>query len=678
MKKVKLIFFMFAAMMLLSNMNVSKIKVISENDYPVYTGNDLGMTYSTTKTFFRLWAPTASEVRIKLYSEGKDSEPTKVESFKKDIQGTWTFTLLGDWKNKFYTYQVKIGDKWNDETVDMYAKAVGVNGLRAMIIDLKETNPPGWEKDKRPTLKSYGDIIIWEAHVRDFSIHPNSGMKNKGKFLAFTEKGTKCPKGEKTGIDHLVDLGITHVHLLPAFDYLYLRVDETDPTTDKYNWGYDPQNFNVPEGSYSTNPYDGKVRINEFKQMVKSMHDNGIRVIMDVVYNHTADALKSNFHLLVPTYYYRYNADGSLSNASGCGNETASERPMMRKFMVESLLFWAKEYHVDGFRFDLMAIHDIETMNLIRSELDKVDKSIFLYGEGWTAGDSPLPSNLRASKENTSKLNRIAVFSDEIRDGIRGSWSDAKDPGFMCGKLGLEESIKFGIVGGTVHPQIKYDKVNYTKKSYVNVPTQLIDYVSCHDNPCLWDKINATCASISFAEKEKIQKLANAIVLTSQGVSFLHAGEEMMRTKHGIDNSYESPDSINWINWDRKSIYKEVYTYYQSLISLRKNHPAFHMPTKEMIAKNLKFFDMPAPLMVGYQIMNNANGDKWKNIVVFFNGNAEQQEVTIPEGEWKIVANGEVIHEKGLSQAGFANIQKGKTFVPGRSMLILVDKGSVK
>lgn len=669
---------MFAALMLLSNMNVSKLKDNSVNDYPVYTGNDLGITYSPTKTFFKLWAPTAENVRLKIYTEGKDGEPIKMDNFKKDVQGTWIYILVGDWKNKFYTYQVQIGDKWNDETADIYAKAVGVNGLRAMVVDLKETNPTDWEKDKKPTLKSYSDIIIWEAHVRDFSINPNSGMKNKGKFLAFTEKGTKNTKGEKTGIDHLVDLGITHVHLLPAFDYLYLRVDETNPNTDKYNWGYDPQNFNVPEGSYSTNPYDGRVRINEFKQMVKSLHNNGIRVIMDVVYNHTADAGKSNFNLLVPDYYYRHSADGKLSNASGCGNETASEKPMMRKFMVESLVFWAKEYHIDGFRFDLMAIHDIETMNLIRSELDKVDKSIFLYGEGWTAGDSPLPSDQRASKENASKLNRIAVFSDEMRDGIRGSWSDAKAAGFMCGKEGLEESIKFGIVGGTFHPQIQYDKVNYTKKSYANEPTQLIDYVSCHDNPCLWDKINATCASISFAEKEKIQKLANAIVLTSQGVSFLHAGEEMIRTKHGVDNSYESPDSINWLNWDRKSMYNDVYNYYKSMISLRKGHPAFHMPTQVMISKNLKFFEMPKPLMVGYQISNHANGDKWKNIIVFFNSNAEQQEVAIPDGEWKIVANGEVINEKGLSQAGFESVQKGKTNVPGRSMLILVDKASVK
>jgi len=369
-------------LMIISFTSTTKAQV-SESIFPTYSGNDLGATYSPDKTDLRVWAPTASVVMLRIYDQGIDGQCILSDSMKKDLAGTWIYALKGDWKNKYYTYQVKIGDKWLNEVADVYAKAVGVNGRRAMIVNLKETNPNDWGNDKKPVLKSFNDIIIWEVHTRDLSMHASSGIKNKGKYLGFTEKGTKSPLGEKTGLDHIADLGVTHIHLLPPTDFH--SIDETKLAANKFNWGYDPQNYNVPEGSFSTNPYDGNVRITEFKQMIKTLHDNGIRVILDVVYNHTGNTT-DGFEQLVPGYYYRMTKDGKFSDASACGNETASDHPMMRKFMVESLNYWASEYHVDGFRFDLMAIHDVETMNTIRKELDKIDPSIFIYGEGWTAG----------------------------------------------------------------------------------------------------------------------------------------------------------------------------------------------------------------------------------------------------------------------------------------------------
>jgi len=639
--------------------------------FPVCSDSDLGVTYSPGETKIKIWAPTASDVVLRIYDDGLYGAIIRTESLKQDVTETWVGSLPGDWKNRYYTLQARVDGKWMNEVADMYAKAVGANGKRGMIVDLAATNPTGWDADKKPLLKSPNDIIIWEVHTRDFSVNPSSGMQNKGKFLAFTERGTTNPQGDKTGLDHLVDLGVTHIHLLPSFDFQ--TIDETKLDRNSYNWGYDPQNFNVPEGSYSTNPLDGNVRIREFKEMVMALHKSGIRVIMDVVYNHVSYAPTSNFEQLVPGYYFRKNADGSLSNGSGCSNETASEQPMMRKFMVESVAYWAREYHVDGFRFDLMGLHDIETMNAIRAELDSVDKSIFVYGEGWTAGDSPLPAEMRAVKSAASKLNGVAVFSDDIRDGIRGSWSDSKDAGFMCGKLGTEESIKFGIVASTNHPQIDFSKVNYSKAAYSTQPASTITYVTCHDNPCLWDKVNYTCTGEAEKEMLMSQKLANAIVLTSQGVAFLHAGEEVVRTKHGIENSYNSADSINWIDWSRKAKYPEVFAYYRGLIRMRNNHPAFKMPTSEMIATHLTFFGMPSPLMVGYQISGNANGDSWENILVYFNGSKADVEVDLPEGEWRVVANGNEVNERGI-----ANPVAKTTAIPAKSMLMLVDTKSVK
>ncbi len=626
-------------------------------DQPFYEGNDLGLNYSPQKSTFRIWSPVAEEVKLKLYQNGIGNNLIKELNLQKSDKGTWFLEVFEDLKGKFYTFQVKTEGKWLDETCGIYAKIVGVNGKRGMISDLKTTNPKNWDKDKKPELKNFTDIVLYEMHVRDFTIAPTSGAKNKGKFLGMVEKNTKSPDGLKTGVSHLKELGITHVHLLPSFDFR--SIDEAKPNNTDYNWGYDPQNFNTPEGSYSTDAYDGTVRIREFKEMVKKMHENGIRVIMDVVYNHLGDAGDSPFQKEFPNYYFRQNDKGSFSDASGCGNETASERPMMRKYLIESLKYWATEYHIDGFRFDLMGIHDLETMNLIATELRKIDPKIYLYGEGWTAGGSPLAEEKRAIKRLTYQMPNVAAFSDDMRDGIKGHWSNEKEKGFASGKENLEESIKFGVVASTQHPQVDYQKVNYSKAAWAKEPHQCINYVSCHDNHTLFDKIQVSCEGITEAEALKINRLAQTMVFTAQGVPFLHAGEELARTKYGEHNSYKSPDRINQIDWSRKKTYCKLFEFYQKLLKFRKDHPAFRMPTNAMIQQNLQFVDTKQANLVAYTLNGAAVGDKWKRIFVVYNGNKNNRKITLPEGkEWKLVLNGENIDQNGFwKQKGGAEIE---------------------
>ena len=618
------------------------------NDYPVYEGSDLELTYSQQSSKFRVWAPTASDVKLLLYDRGSEGGAYQTINMSRSEKGTWTHSEDKDLKGKFYTFQIKVNEKWLDETPGMWVKATGVNGKRAAIIDFADTNPVGWENDVRPPLKNFTDISLYEVHVRDFSVAKNSGMKNKGKFLAFTEHGTKNSSGDATGIDHLKELGITHVHLLPVFDFA--SIDETKLEENKYNWGYDPVNYNVPEGSYSTNPYNPVTRIKEFKEMVQSLHQSGIRVIMDVVYNHTAKGKGSNMDLLAPGYFYRMNADSTWSNASGCGNETASEHAMMRKFMIESVVYWATEYHIDGFRFDLMGIHDIETMNDIRYALDKIDPSIFMYGEGWTAGNSPLPENLRAVKKNAKQLTNIAVFSDDIRDALRGSWMHSQIPGFVSGVDSLEESVKFGIVGATQHDSIDYSKLIYSKEPYANNPIQVINYVSCHDDMCLVDKLKES-KPLNATDDELIRfdKLAQTIVFTSQGVPLMYAGEELYRNKKGIHNTYQSPDSINRIDWNSETTNKDIFNYYKGLIALRKAHAAFRMPTQDMVQQHLKFINMNTPNVVAYMLTDHVNDEVWKDILVLYNGNRKPVSVKIPEGEWNLVCHDGVINLTGIS-----------------------------
>lgn len=635
--------------------------------YPLYNLDELGMAYHPEQSIFKIWAPTASAARLLLYAEGTGGKPLQTINLQKGPKGSWTSTIPGNQLGKYYAVQVKNGGKWLAETPSPWAKAVGVNGLRGQIIDLKATNPPGWEKDTRPALKNPTDIILYELHIRDASSSLNSGIQHKGQYLGLTETGAKNPEGLPTGLDHLKELGITHVHLLPAFDFR--SIDERLPADKRpFNWGYDPENYNAPEGSYATDPNDGAVRIREFKQMVQALHQAGIRVVMDVVYNHTGSTDESAFNRIEPGYFYRKNADGSYSNASGCGNETASERPMMRQFMIESVLYWAKEYHIDGFRFDLMGIHDMVTMNRIRSALNQVDPAIFLYGEGWTSGGSPLPDSLRALKANTWKLDGIAAFSDDLRDALKGSVFDQKDRGFVSGKPEMEESIKFGIVGATRHKQIDYNKINYSKAPWAGEPAQCINYVNCHDNHTLWDKLAISCPDESTETRIKMNKLAAAIVLTSQGVPFLHAGEEMLRSKKGVENSFNAPDSINQMDWNLKTAHLEVFEYYKNLIQLRKHHPAFRMRNAEQINAKLEFLPVSgSQQLVAYRIQGNANGDPWSDILVLFNGSSEATTYLLPAGNWNVV-----LDENGMDEKGLRSIRGRKVTIPGISAMILV------
>lgn len=544
------------------------------------------------------------------------------------------------------------------------AKAVGVNGKRAAVIDLRSTDPEGWANDVRPLLKDYADIIVYEMHHRDFSLDSVSGIRNKGKFLALTELGTTTSQGEKTGIDHLKELGVTHVHILPSYDYA--SVDESKPDKAQYNWGYDPQNYNVPDGSYSTDPYKPDVRIKEFKQMVQALHKAGIRVVLDVVYNHTFNTEESNFERTVPGYFYRQTKDGKPANGSGCGNETASDRAMMRKYMVESVLYWINEYHIDGFRFDLMGIHDIETMNEIRAAVDKIDPSIFIYGEGWAASAPQLDQEELAMKANIYKMPRIAAFSDEMRDGLRGGWDDDRKGAFLIGQPGHEMSIKFGLVGAVKHPQVINDSVNYSKEPWALQPTQMISYVSCHDDMCLADRLKATMPDATDEERASLHKLAETFVFTSQGVPFIFAGDEMMRDKKGIHNSYNSPDSINTIDWRNKTIHHDVFDYVRELIALRKNHPAFRMGDADKVRQYMEFLPVEGSNLVAFILKDNANGDSWKNIIVAFNSRKEPAKLSIPTGRYTIVCK-----DGKIKQSGMGQVSGNEIIVPARSAMII-------
>lgn len=630
----------------------------SYDKYPSYYGSDLELVYTPEQSVFTLWAPSADRVRLNLYTSGEGGGPEEQLEMEKAGYGTWRIHIDRDLKGSFYTFQIEKNGKWLNETPGIWAKAVGINGNRAAVIDWNETNPEGWESDRSPELKMYSDIILYELHHRDFSIAPDSGIENKGKFLALTETGTKTPEGEATGLDHLKELGVTHIHILPSFDFA--TVDETKLDENHYNWGYDPKNYNVPDGSYSTDPANPVVRIREFKEMVKSLHQNGFRIVLDVVYNHTASTDHSNFDLTVPGYFYRQNADGSYSNASGCGNETASEREMVRHYIIESVKFWAREYHIDGFRFDLMGIHDIETMNRLRSELLEIDPTIFVYGEGWVAADSPLPFEQRAVKENVGQMEGIGVFNDEFRDGLKGSTFDEQEPGYASGNInGHFEPVKYGIVGGTDHPQIDYDGLLYCNAPYAGAPSQMINFVSCHDGYTLVDKLKLSVQGDHAADELiPIDKLVHTVLLTAQGIPFIRSGEEIMQDKQGEPNSYKSPDSINRIDWSLKAKNREVFDFIRGLIALRKAHPAFRIPTVEGLQQWLRFMDTGDSGVIAYTLGEYANNDEWKEILVAYNGNRHEAEIGIPEGEWNVVCrNGQIDPE-------------GKDRLPGGSVKI--------
>lgn len=641
-----------------------KKEYTSFEEYPIPEGKLVEMEYSPIETKFTLWAPTAEEVRVLLYDSGNEGSAYQTLSLEMGEDGIWNTSIKEDLKGKFYTFNVKVNGKWLGDTPGIMAKAVGVNGKRAAVIDLRSTDPEGWANDVRPLLKDYADIIVYEMHHRDFSLDSVSGIRNKGKFLALTELGTTTSQGEKTGIDHLKELGVTHVHILPSYDYA--SVDESKPDKAQYNWGYDPQNYNVPDGSYSTDPYKPDVRIKEFKQMVQALHKAGIRVVLDVVYNHTFNTEESNFERTVPGYFYRQTKDGKPANGSGCGNETASDRAMMRKYMVESVLYWINEYHIDGFRFDLMGIHDIETMNEIRAAVDKIDPSIFIYGEGWAASAPQLDQEELAMKANIYKMPRIAAFSDEMRNGLRGGWDDDRKGAFLIGQPGHEMSIKFGLVGAVKHPQVINDSVNYSKEPWALQPTQMISYVSCHDDMCLADRLKATMPDATDEERASLHKLAETFVFTSQGVPFIFAGDEMMRDKKGIHNSYNSPDSINTIDWRNKTIHHDVFDYVRELITLRKNHPAFRMGDADKVRQYMEFLPVEGSNLVAFILKDNANGDSWKNIIVAFNSRKEPAKLSIPAGRYTIVCK-----DGKIKQSGMGQVSGNKIIVPARSAMII-------
>lgn len=613
------------------------------------------INYSPARTVFKLFAPgKAKNVVLNVYAKGDvavDPKPVVKKRMRRLGDNLWTVELKGDQKGKFYTFNIGKG-----ETPGVFAKAVGVNGKRGAIIDMGTTDPKGWTDDRVLATKNLADIVIYEMHHRDFSIEPTSGFRNKGKFLALTEQ---------KAIDYLKRLGINAVHILPSFDYA--SVDEAKLDKPQYNWGYDPLNYNVPEGSYSSNPYDPATRVREFKEMVQALHKAGIRVILDVVYNHTSDLDNSNFQRTFPDYFYRFCQDGKPSNGSGCGNETASEKPMMRQFMLQSVKYWVSEYHVDGFRFDLMGVHDIETMNDIRKELAAINPNVFVYGEGWSAGQCAYPARELAVKACMRWMPGVAAFCDDMRDALRGPFSDDKKGAFLAGIAGSEESLKAGIAGMIAHPQVDYSKVNYSKEPWAVQPTQCINYVSCHDDLCLVDRLKASVPGITTDELVRLDELAQTAVFTSQGVPFMLSGEEMLRDKKGVHNSYNSPDSINELRWENLKRYPQVFSYYEGLISLRRNHPAFRLGNADLVRQHLEF--LPSDdCFVAFRLTGNAGGDTWRNIIVALNANKQQRSITIPDGQYTVVCRDGIINESGLD-----TIKGSQITVPAQSAIIIHD-----
>lgn len=633
-----------------------------------YQGNDLGAVWTKEAAQFRVWAPTAEKVILQLYRSGNGEDMLQGISMNKDICGTWITRVVGDLNGIYYLYAVTVEGE-TKEAVDPYARAVGVNGSRGMVIDLRATDPPGFLEEEKPAFLNAADAVIYELHIRDFSVDFSSGMLYKGKYPAFTETGTKNSFGEKTGIDYLKELGITHVHLLPAFDYA--AVDETKLTEPQFNWGYDPKNYNVPEGSYSTDPYHGEARIREFKQMVHSLHRNGIRVIMDVVYNHTAENFDSNFNRLVPGYYYRLAPDGSFSNASGCGSETASERAMMRKFILDSVLYWVREYHVDGFRFDLMGVHDITTMNEVRRVLNESENGILVYGEGWTGGLSPLPDWERALKVNIKNMDTgIAAFNDNFRDGIKGSVFSSSERGFVGCRNGMEDTIKYGVAAATDHEGIDYWKVLYSNSPWAAEPVQCINYVSSHDNLTLWDKLKLAGPWEKREDLIKMNLLAAAIVMTSQGIPFFQAGEEFLRSKPLNEektefegNSYCSPDSVNSLKWDLVTANKEVVDYYKGLIAFRRAHCALRMTKSADLRAYLNFYGWLEPNLIAYEIKHPQDNE----ICIIYNANRERKTVKIADGEWKVC-----ISDRQAGTEILGTISGGTAVVEPISAMVLI------
>ena len=624
--------------------------------------------YSPSNTRFAFWSNVAEQMEVRIYNDGmsataslNDANDVQIVPLQKGENDFWTASVKGDLAGKFYTVRSFQNGEWTPESPGIFAKAVSINGQRAAILDLATTNPEGWNNDKRPAMPDPTDIVVYETHLRDFTMSPNSGIEHKGKFLGLTEEGTVIfdEGGQKpTGIDHLKQLGITHLQILPMFDYG--SVDETK-TADgsklnaegSYNWGYDPVNYNVPEGGYSTNPADPACRIREAKQMIQALHKAGIRVVMDVVYNHTYDVMGCALGRVVPKYFYRLNEDGTYANGSGCGNETASDHEMMRRFMVESVCYWAREYHIDGFRFDLMGIHDQETMNAIRAALDEIDPTILTYGEGWAAMSPAYPYEELAMKQWTYKMPRVGAFSDDIRNALIGSPFD-HERGFASGNPAGVKDVMRGLIACP---------------EWSGEPMQHVSYITCHDNYCLRDRIEVSAAKESEATQLRMNKLAQTAVLVSQGMSFIYGGEELFRTKRGIDNSYQSPDSINIIPWENKKAYYDLFEYYQQMIAIRRAHKGFRLGSAELVKDHVEFLDADNEQVIIYCINNLEGIDSAQSLIVLLNGSAQSAEAKIPEGEYEVLA-----HDAQADSHGLGCIQGGKIVVEPYSATILAEK----
>lgn len=629
-----------------------------------YSGSDLGATYTPEKTAFRVWAPTADTVTLNLYGSGTPGTDDLVEQLPMtaDVNGTWIAEKEGDLNGTYYTYLVSVGGNEN-EACDPYARTTGVNGKRAMILDLASTNPDGWENDTNPNAgMAYNDAVIYELHVRDLSSDESSGIQNAGKFLGLTETGTTTASGIPTGLDHMKDLGITHVHLLPVYDYA--SVDETQSDKPQFNWGYDPENYNVPEGSYSTDPYNGAVRVAEMKQMVKALHDNQISVIMDVVYNHVYNASDFCVNQIVPGYFSRVNEDGTYSNGSDCGNDTASERSMVRKYIVDSVKYWADEYHIDGFRFDLVGLIDTETINEVVTEVHKTHPDVIFYGEGWTMDTAVTKEGYKMTTQpNSTDVPGFAFFSDTLRDALKGHVFYTTRKGYVSGAADLADTVKGCFLGQA--------------GDWCTTPAQSINYASCHDNMTLLDRITRSTPGVSEEDRIRMNNLSAAIYMTAQGIPFLQAGEEMLRTKIDasggfLENSYNSPDSVNSIKWDtlEDETYQNVYNYYKGLIAFRKAHAALRLTNADDVNANITSVDGLDDNVLAFRINGGVNGETSDGIFVIFNPNSTETSVTLPDGAWDVCVNADHAGTEALTTVS------GSVSVEPISAMVLVKKES--
>ena len=622
-----------------------------------YTGNDLGNTYTKTETKMRVWAPTATAVKVVTYAKATSTLAEGVETeMTQDVNGTWVAKVAGDQDGLIYNYRVTV-DGVTNEAVDPYVRATTINGTRGVVVDLAKTNPANWKKTKPAFSGKTVDAVIYELHVRDFSIDASSGIPaaHKGKFLAFTNLNTSF-NGQKTGISAIKDLGVTHVELLPFFDFA--SVDEASPG---FNWGYDPQNYNVPEGSYSSDPTKPTARITELKQAIQAMHDQKLRVNMDVVYNHVYNAGAFSQESIVPGYWFRTDETGSLTNGTGVGNDTASERPMVRKFIVDSVKYWATEYNLDGFRFDLMGIHDIQTVNEITAALKVIDPTIIVIAEGWNMGT--LPDDQKANQINIAKLNNVAMFNDQIRDGLKGSVFNATDTGWATGKLSAAADIYAGIVGNTDY------SASFLTKWTTTAPGQSVNYVESHDNLSLADKLTASVKGVSPAGVAQLSQFASSVAFLAQGVPFLQAGQEFLRSKNGNENSYNADDATNSLKWSTKVKYVATTKYYQGLFALRAAHPAFRMSTTAQVKANLKFLKTTNDV-IAYSLNGKAVKDKASTIVVIHNPNPGASIVTLPnKKKWSVVVKGGVAGTKTLE-----SFSKNKVSVAGQTTMVLTQK----